>query len=72
MYTDYDYRIWSNFRGMNILTIAVGRVFRSFNFANGSLVIFIGIIQKYIRKDIRIFMKADYFTKFTKIKSSDN
>ena len=72
MYTDYDCRIRSNFCGMNISLIAVRRVFHSFNFANGSLVIFIGIIQKYIRKDIRIFVKANYFTKFTKIKSSEN
>ena len=32
--------------------LPVGRVFCNFNFTNGSLVIYISIIQKYIREDI--------------------
>ena len=51
-YSTHYYRIISNIRGMNILQIAVCKGMCVFYFANGSLVMYISVIQEYIREDV--------------------
>ena len=58
----------SNFRGMNILQIDDWKGISRFWFR--SLVVYISMIQEYIREDI-FFSKANCLAKFVKIKSHE-